>query len=151
MVGTFVVFAQVDQQAEAIQSAVALVVIFVATVGGLGAAFYAFFKSQRGLREAEVARQKRLRVLMNELAESPLDRSLHAEILDLLRADGQVAADVYGAALEAVEATRGAPMVKQFALEVGRIHYSASREDGQPTVYDEHAIQNDISMRIGGG
>ena len=41
-----------------------------------------------------------------------------------------------------------APQLKPFALEMGRVAYGSKREDKQPTVYDEQAIQNDIHAHL---
>jgi len=35
------------------------------------------------------------------------------------------------------------------ALERGRAHYGGLRKEGAPTIYDESAINNDITARLG--
>jgi hypothetical protein len=41
-------------------------------------------------------------------------------------------------------ATDSSPQMKQFVLQVARWHYARLRQDRKLTIYDEHAIQNDI-------
>ena len=38
--------------------------------------------------------------------------------------------------------------IKILALDLGRLHYKVSRPDNAVTIYDEEAIQNDISVRF---
>jgi len=45
---------------------------------------------------------------------------------------------------DALRLVRDNPEHKLYALEIGRRKYGASRKNGEPTVYDETAIQNDI-------
>ena len=45
---------------------------------------------------------------------------------------------------DALRLVRENPDHKLYALEIGRRKYGASRKNGNPTVYDETAIQNDI-------
>ena len=49
---------------------------------------------------------------------------------------------------DALRLVRENPDHKLYALEIGRRKYGASRKNGQPTVYDETAIQNDIKAAM---
>jgi hypothetical protein len=53
----------------------------------------------------------------------------------------------YDLSLRNVELLKGAPRAKALALQLGRSSYSAERADRRPTIYDEQAINNDISAR----
>jgi hypothetical protein len=97
--------------------------------------------------------------LLAELKEPPLNLDLHTRILESLQevdlpSDfaslmmAQVLGGVfYTRALEIVAEYPESSPARQFALEVGRWHYSRGREEGRPTIYDEQAIQNDIMVR----
>lgn len=52
----------------------------------------------------------------------------------------------YNKTLEIIEKNPGNVNAKKLALEVGRWHFGKLR-NGKPTIYDEQAIQNDISVR----
>ncbi|MGA1601805.1 MAG: hypothetical protein ACO4CG_05910 [Prochlorothrix sp.] len=53
----------------------------------------------------------------------------------------------YNAALQILEENPGTISLKQYALDIGRWHYSLDRPDKKVTIYDEQAIQNDILVR----
>lgn len=53
----------------------------------------------------------------------------------------------YDTALEILQDNPEEIALKQYALEVGRWHYSIIRPDGKVTIYDEQSIQNDILVR----
>jgi len=53
----------------------------------------------------------------------------------------------YDAALDILQQHPEQISLKQYALEVGRWHYSIARPDGKVTIYDEQSIQNDILVR----
>jgi hypothetical protein len=53
----------------------------------------------------------------------------------------------YDAALDILQQHPEQISLKQYALEVGRWHYSIARADGNVTIYDEQSIQNDILVR----
>lgn len=52
----------------------------------------------------------------------------------------------YALALKALELHPSEPKVKQFVLTIGRWHFGKTR-GGKVAIYDEQAIQNDISVR----
>ena len=53
----------------------------------------------------------------------------------------------YAAALDILQQHPEQTSLKQYALEVGRWHYSIARPDGKVTIYDEQSMQNDILVR----
>ena len=53
----------------------------------------------------------------------------------------------YDTALKILDQNPDKTSLKQYALEVGRWHYSLQRANNQLTIYDEQAIQNDILFR----
>lgn len=53
----------------------------------------------------------------------------------------------YDAALDILQQHPDQISLKQYALEVGRWHYSIARPDGKVAIYDEQSIQNDILVR----
>lgn len=53
----------------------------------------------------------------------------------------------YDAALDILQQHPEQMSLKQYALDVGRWHYSIARPDGKVTIYDEQSIQNDILVR----
>lgn len=55
--------------------------------------------------------------------------------------------DLYNAALEILSQHPEQLALKQYALEVGRWHFSIQRPDRKVTIYDEQSIQNDIFVR----
>lgn len=55
---------------------------------------------------------------------------------------------LYDQVLATVRLHRGNPASKAAALAIGRLAYSASRPNRQPTVYDEQAIANDIAAQL---
>ncbi len=55
---------------------------------------------------------------------------------------------LYREALELVGNHPQCVGLRDLALKVGRWHDSRSRDDRQPTIYDEQAIQNDLLVRM---
>ncbi len=103
---------------------------------------------------------KTIRGIMNKsilplLVLKPLDERVRATILAcaqkaILRhtSDQNISSrDVYNTALQILEQNPEQTSLKQYALEVGRWHYSIVRPDGKVTIYDEQSIQNDILVR----
>ena len=54
---------------------------------------------------------------------------------------------IYNKALEILACDAGNPIAKQLVLTIGRWYFGKLRSNGRPTVYDEQAILNDISVR----
>jgi hypothetical protein len=54
--------------------------------------------------------------------------------------------EAYAMALRILEHHPSEPKAKQFVLDIGRWHFAKIR-GGKVTIYDEQAIQNDISVR----
>jgi hypothetical protein len=80
----------------------------------------------------------------------PTNPNLHSDISRLSEWWPQLREVAYALALKTVESSGGTSSTKQIALLAGRRHYGSLRDDGNPTVYDEHAIQNDIESRVSG-
>ena len=55
--------------------------------------------------------------------------------------------ELYDAALEILSQHPEQLALKQYALEVGRWHFTIQRPDSKVTIYDEQSIQNDIAVR----
>jgi hypothetical protein len=55
---------------------------------------------------------------------------------------------LYRGALESI-ANEPSPQLRQFALQMARLHYASMRENAVLTVYDEQAIQNDLLVTFG--
>jgi hypothetical protein len=55
---------------------------------------------------------------------------------------------LYRAALKAIEEYPSSVSLRQYALATGRFSLGRPRPAGGPSVYDEHAIHNDIQVRI---
>jgi len=53
----------------------------------------------------------------------------------------------YNKALEILEIYPESTNTKKLVLDIGR-YYFAKLRAGRPTIYDEQAIQNDISVRL---
>lgn len=86
------------------------------------------------------------RVVANLLAD-PDNEELLMSTLRFLKANYAYREVGYRMALDLIVTTNAASQNKVFALRVGRLHYSSNRQDGQPTIYDEAAIENDIKAR----
>lgn len=54
---------------------------------------------------------------------------------------------IYRTTLDLLEENPESSACCRLGLEVGRWHFGRSREDGNPTIYDEQAIQNDLMVR----
>jgi hypothetical protein len=91
----------------------------------------------------------KLDALKSQYLTEPLNREVQSGILKLLKSSPYTSTkEYYDLALEAVVANPGDANAKAFALELGRWHYSRTRKDKKPTIYDEQAIQNDILVRV---
>jgi hypothetical protein len=87
--------------------------------------------------------------LIPSLTLDPQNQNIHQQLLYLARSFPMASGNAYQAALLAVELSGGVPTTKTLALEIGRLYYSSLRKERLPTVYDENAILNDISARLG--
>lgn len=88
------------------------------------------------------------------LRANPTDPEAHAEARRLFnRMDGLAvplfAGPLYALVLELLQNHPGDSNLRVFALEAGRLALGLGRPGGLPTIYDEQAIQNDISARTG--
>lgn len=97
-------------------------------------------------RRLKMARE-RLPVLAGKLEQSPDCGASQKELTQICQAFPQFSRQIYDLALRAVAASGGSVASKTFALNIGRISYSAGRPEGAPTIYDEQAILNDIRVR----
>lgn len=85
----------------------------------------------------------------------PLDERVRGTVLSAAKksisrsaSSAQVSSKAfYDAALDILQQHPEQISLKQYALEVGRWHYSIARPDGKVTIYDEQSIQNDIIVR----
>ncbi|MDB4810110.1 hypothetical protein OAH34_02825 [bacterium] len=82
-----------------------------------------------------------------KLLADPDNEELLMSALNFLQANRNFSEVGYRMALDLIVTTKAASQNKVFALRIGRLHYSSSRPDGQPTIYDEAAIENDIRAR----
>jgi hypothetical protein len=87
--------------------------------------------------------------LLNETVD-PAREQLFKRVTDsvLMLSDLAEADWLYRRVLDRVRETSGLPPFKAIALHVGRLRYAAARPDRRPTIYDEQAIANDITMSI---
>jgi hypothetical protein len=79
--------------------------------------------------------------------QDPESKDVQNKIFEVLGMYPHLLNVAYRAALDAVQASNGSVTTKRIALEIGRRNAGFSRQDGAATVYDEHAIQNDIRVR----
>ena len=86
----------------------------------------------------------------------PLDKSIRDLVFDyakktitisVTRPDETSSKEVYDAALEILSEHPEQLPLRQYALEIGRWHYTIQRPNRKITIYDEQAIQNDIAVR----
>ena len=101
-------------------------------------------------------KQKKLEIIIKDSLlqkfsqlKSQFSESIANEILNELKQvspsfDSQF---IYDLTLDLLLTHSGDIRIKVFALNVGRFHYSLQRPDRSLTIYDEQAIQNDISTR----
>jgi len=95
--------------------------------------------------------------ILDFLKEKPLNKKVRDCVLDFCEKASKNTGyykirlfnsiDLYNCSLEILEESPGQTSLKAFCLEVGRWHYSKHRPGGKVTIYDEQAIQNDISVR----
>jgi hypothetical protein len=141
-----------------LREAMLVILILVGAAVILFITLHSFSKTLRSEAQARAAaerqttvelakNQQRITELRRSMNDDPGNRSVHEELVQIAIRFPSLAATVYNIALEAVESTNGAPGTKQLALKAGRLHYGALRPDGTLTVYDEQALQNDISAR----
>lgn len=87
-----------------------------------------------------------------KVLENPGRRAMHETVMNCLRAmpiAGNQRQWFYESVLKMVQSRPEEPDLAVLALEAGRWHLGRSRPDGNVTIYDEQAIQNDISVRRG--
>ena len=102
-------------------------------------------------RKIAILKKANLRMpdLLFRLQNNTDDEATRLELFHIVEAfPFDFAAQVYLAALDAVETSGGIPTAKQLALDIGRISYSHARADKKPTIYDEAAIQHDIKCTL---
>lgn len=156
--------AQVNENAERMQSMVGVVVILLAAAAAVYFSVRAFMRSEVRRKEkqwmqikaeeqlkakaAEAAKdsERKLDELFAILESAPESPEVHSECIMIVEKYPGFAESVYQRALTAVEVSRGGSKSKQFALLAGRLAYGR-RRGGLVTQYDEQAILNDISAR----
>ena len=121
-----------------------LVVGFVVLAGFL---LYRHFAAERAKAAARESAARLLSRLASAINEDHSNRELHGQILAAAGCSADAAARAYRLALDCVEASHGSGAARQFALSAGRLAHGMRRKGGQPTVYDEQAIANDIDSR----
>ena len=87
-----------------------------------------------------------------KLVENPGNRATHETVMNCLRAMPIGANQrqwFYESVLKMVQSRPGDSDLAVLALDAGRWHLGRSRPDGNVTLYDEQAIQNDITVRRG--
>ena len=91
-----------------------------------------------------------LAAVLNEVGEIPERSEIFKKLTDKVVAQSTIAEArwLYERSLDLVEQQAGSPTSKAIALYLGRKSYALGRPDRTPTVYDEQAIANDISVRI---
>ena len=86
----------------------------------------------------------------------PLDKSIRDLVFDYANktitisvtiSDEASSKEMYDAALEILSEHPEQLPLRQYALEVGRWHFTIQRPSRKITIYDEQAIQNDIAVR----
>jgi len=55
----------------------------------------------------------------------------------------------YKKAKDTLRKNPSSPQAREKMLEAGRLYYSCLRENGAPTIYDEQAINNDMTAILG--
>lgn len=93
------------------------------------------------------ALSERTQILLNQLNATKEDEIVLNELSAIANFDAILSHQIYQESLNAVERSNRSTRLKRFALETGRISLGHNRDDGQPTIYDEQAIRNDISAR----
>ena len=81
---------------------------------------------------------ERVRAIVLSCAQKSISPTLSTQVLSKA---------FYAAALDILQQHPEQTSLKQYALEVGRWHYSIARPDGKVTIYDEQSMQNDILVR----
>lgn len=94
------------------------------------------------------------RTIVTVLEANPTDQKSHAYAVKLfceMNPPNRQAysGPLYKLALDIVAQHPENISCRVFALETGRLHHGLHRPDGNVTVYDEQAIQNDILARSG--
>ena len=86
-------------------------------------------------------------VALDDQLRSSISSKIKQCIQSITFSNEVVSQDVYDLALEILESHPTEPKIRQFVLDIGRWHFGKARGTGNPTVYDEQAIQNDIMVR----
>lgn len=129
-----------------------MVVIWLAVII---AAMSCYYFLQTVVQNGEAAERRMIESFASFLERfqiAPLDEDLHAEFRDfywhLPKKEGDALGErFYQLALHAVANHPQSVLIRPFALEVGRWHKGRLRPDGNVTIYDEQALQNDIVVR----
>lgn len=85
--------------------------------------------------------------LIRKFNDEPTRKGYVAAICSLENLTHEGTLDCYQAILDILEHNSTSQAAKIIALEIGRHHFSRIRPEGQLTIYDEQAIQNDIITR----
>ena len=126
--------------------------VFVVCIGG--AIFGLRFLGRVNALDVERERAERLKrdarfeELIATVESNPGDETSRNNACLLAQRFPEYADKLYRLALRLLEERPDVSGLKEFALSSGRASYSSKREDGAVTIYDEQAIQNDISVRV---
>ena len=104
-------------------------------------------KHEREKRALEDKARRKWDKVVTTLLADPDNEKLLLSTLHFIQANPAYREVGYRMALDLIVTTKSASQNKVFALKVGRLHYSSNRPDGNPTIYDEAAIENDIKSR----
>lgn len=102
--------------------------------------------------EEQVRAKHRLEALIDAASLDPKNPSLRQQLREGIQSKtwGHMSLEerqaAYELSLRFVRATPNCPETRELALHVGRWHCGKSRPDGNPTIYDEQAIYNDIMV-----
>ena len=112
-------------------------------------------KTLANLNKSSLKKWMRL-IVIPLLKLKPLDKSIRDTVFDYAKktitlrvtaTDEASSKEVYDAALEILSQHPEQLALKQYALEVGRWHFTIQRPDHKVTIFDEQSIQNDIAVR----
>ncbi|RCJ38289.1 hypothetical protein A6770_13115 [Nostoc minutum NIES-26] len=87
------------------------------------------------------------RLLADNLFKEFKNQPIRERILSLIHLVSGITQAETNTSLKILEANLSSQEAKMLVLDLGRLHYSVSRPDKKPTIYDEQAIQNDIIVR----
>ena len=105
--------------------------------------------AQSAAFKAKIKAQKEsLKGILGEFQKDPLDVQLQSEMLQSMAVQGNPGGTglAYNVVLAALAENPTAGILKQLALDAGRIHFSEMR-GGEASVDDEQRIMNDIAVR----